>query len=57
MTQGIEKGMEKGINQEKIAVAKKMLLKKIDIDTIIEITGLSKLEIEKIKIQVKVIIK
>ncbi len=50
MEQGMEKGMEKGINKEKIAIAKKMLLKKMNIDTIIEITGLSKLEIEKIKI-------
>ncbi len=47
--QGIQKGMEQGINQEKIAIAKKMLLKKMNIDTIIEITGLSKVEIENIK--------
>lgn len=41
-------GIEKGIKENKLEVAKKMKEKKIDIDTIIEITGLSKEEIEKL---------
>ena len=40
---------QKGIEQGKFEVAKKMLAKKIDINTIIEVTELTKEEIEKIK--------
>ena len=50
--QGIKEGEEKGKIQGKrenqLEVAKKMKEKKIDIDTIIEITGLLKEEIEKL---------
>ncbi len=46
---GMRKGMEKGMQQEKKQTAKKMLAKGLDIETIIEITGLTKEEIEKIK--------
>lgn len=42
-------GYAEGIKQEKIDTAKKMLSKGIDIDTIIEITELTKEEIEKLK--------
>ena len=44
-----QKGIEQGIEQEKLEVAKKMLAKGIDINTIIEVTELTKEEIEKIK--------
>ena len=46
---GIEIGKNDGIQLEKIETAKKMLAKKMPIDVIIEITGLSKKEIEDIK--------
>ena len=46
---GIEIGKNDGIQFEKIETAKKMLAKKMPIDVIIEITGLSKEEIENIK--------
>ena len=44
-----QKGIEQGKEQEKLEVAKKMLAKGIDINTIIEVTELTKEEIEKIK--------
>ena len=46
---GIEIGKNDGIQFEKIETAKKMLTKKMPIDVIIEITGLSKEEIEKVE--------
>lgn len=50
--EGIEKGREEGkkdgIRLEKVMTAKKMLAKKIDINLIIEITGLTKEEIENL---------
>ena len=45
---GIEIGKNDGIQFEKIETAKKMLAKKMPIDVIIEITGLSREEIEKL---------
>lgn len=42
-------GKEQGISQERINIAKSMLKKSIDIDTISEVTGLSKNEILKLK--------
>ena len=45
---GIEKGIDEGSKKEKEKIAKKMKNKKIDISEIIEITGLSKEEIEKL---------
>ena len=54
MEEGMEKGMEKGLKEgekkAKLEMAKKMLKKCIDIETILEVTGLSKEEIEKISI-------
>ena len=47
--QGLEQGRKKGKKQEKIEIAKKMLENDEDIKKIIEYTGLSKEEIEKIK--------
>ena len=53
LEKGIEKGkkegIEKGKKEKQMEVAKKMLIKKIPIETIIELTELSKEEIENIK--------
>ena len=46
---GIEEGVEIGKNESMKETAKKMLAKKMPIDVIIEITGLTKEEIKKIK--------
>ena len=43
------KGIEEGIEKEKIETAKKMLAEKIDIEMIIKITELTKEEIEKLQ--------
>jgi len=48
MEKGIEQGIEKGIKQEKMDSAIKMKAKGYDIDDIIEITGLSKEEIDSL---------
>lgn len=45
--EGMEKGIKKGKLEGKLEAAKKMLEKGIDIDTIVEITGLSKDDILK----------
>ena len=45
---GRKEGLEEGINQAKIETAKKMKLRNIDISDIIDITGLTKEEIEKL---------
>jgi predicted transposase/invertase (TIGR01784 family) len=47
---GIKKGMEQGMKNEKIEIARKMLNEKMDISMISKITGLTKEEIDKIKI-------
>ena len=44
----IAQAKDEGINQNKIEVAKKMLAKKMNISLIVEITGLTKEEIENI---------
>lgn len=46
--QGIEQGIQQGEKKAKMETAKKMLEKGIEIDTIIEITGLNKEEIMKL---------
>ena len=48
MKSGLKQGIEQGIEQEKIHNAKKMLEKNIPIETIIEITGLTREEIENL---------
>lgn len=45
---GLEQGLKQGENQEKVHIAKKMKDKGISINTIIEITGLTKEEIDRI---------
>lgn len=46
---GMRDAREEGIKEGAIKIAKNMLKKGIDIDTIIEVTGLTKEEIEEIK--------
>ena len=43
--------MQKGAKQKQIEIAKKMLENKMDIETIIKITELTKEEIEKLILQ------
>ena len=45
---GIEKGKKKATKETKIAIAKAMIEQKMSINLIVELTGLSKEEIEKI---------
>ena len=45
---GVNKGIKEGIKEEKQENAKKIKLKNISIEDIIDITGLSKEEIEKL---------
>ena len=47
--EGREEGREEGIVEGKIQIAKKMLEKNLDIELIMETTGLTKEEIEKVK--------
>ncbi len=47
--EGIEQGLEQGSKQEKLEIAKNMLVEKINIETISKVTNLSKAEIEKLK--------
>lgn len=47
--EGIKEGREEGISKNKKETAKRMLEKNYDIDTIVEITQLSKEDIEKLK--------
>ena len=44
----IEKGIEKGKIEKALETAKKMLLKGFDTNTIMEITGVNREEIEKL---------
>ena len=47
--EGREEGKAEGIKEQNITIAKKMLEQNIDIETIIEVTGLAREEIEKLK--------
>ena len=44
-----EKGIEQGVEQEKIEIVKNMLKDEVDISVISKYTGLSKEEIERLK--------
>ena len=46
--EGLEKGQEKGEAQKAMEIAKKLLALHVDVNTIVEATGLSKNEIEKL---------
>jgi len=47
--EGKIEGIEQGSRQEKLEIAKNMLVKGTDIEYISEVTGLTKKEIEKLK--------
>lgn len=47
--EGIEKGIKQGIEQEKINTAKNMLNKNLDINLILEVTGLTIEQIQNLK--------
>ena len=47
--QGLEQGVARGEKLKQIEIAKKMILKDMDDESIIELTGLTKKEIEEIK--------
>lgn len=47
--EGIEQGLKEGCQQEKISIAKNLLILKVDINSISQATGLSVEEIEKLK--------
>ena len=49
MEKGIEQGKEEGAKEEKIKIAKSLLLAEVDIKTITQTTGLNIKEIEKLK--------
>ena len=46
---GVLESEKKGILKGKLETAKAMLLKRIDVDFIIEVTGLSKQDLEQLK--------
>lgn len=48
MKQGLTQGIETGAKKEKLEIAKKMKIEKIDLKTIEKVTGLKKEEINKI---------
>lgn len=45
---GMQKGIEKGAQQEKIAIARKLLKEGMDIDKVADITELNKDEVKKL---------
>ncbi len=47
--EGIEQGIKQGAKEKQLEIAKNMLNKNIDINTISEITSLTKEEIESLK--------
>ncbi len=49
LEKGIKEGLEKGIQQEKVVIAKRLLLQNIELDTILSVTGLRLDELEKLK--------
>ena len=48
LEEGIERGIEKGIEKEKTITARKLKSLNISVDTIMQVTGLSAEEIEKL---------
>ena len=47
-TKGFEKGIEKGLKKGKTEIAQKMKAKNMPIEEIVELTGLTKEEVEKL---------
>ena len=50
---GIEKGMEIGAKDKAIRTARKMLMKGMQVDDVVEFTELSRDEVEKLLVKVK----
>ena len=46
--EGVQQGMQQGMQKEKLQIAKKMLSKKIDLNTISQLTGLSIQELKNL---------
>ena len=49
LKEGLEQGIEKGAKKEKIRLAKKVIIKGYDLNEIIDLTGLTEKEIQKVK--------
>ena len=47
--EGIKEGREEGREKEKLEIAENLLKRNVDIDIIVESTGLSKEEVENLK--------
>lgn len=45
----MEKGIEKGMNQRSLEIARKMLAKGMDVATVMEITGLAENQLLQLK--------
>ena len=49
MEKGLAKGMEKGMNKRSLEIARKMLANGMDAATVMEITGLSEIQLQQLK--------
>lgn len=49
LDKGVQQGVKEGLREEKIRTAKTMIEKGFDVDTIIDITGLSRKKLEKLR--------
>ncbi len=49
MEKGLAEGMEKGMNQRSLEIARTMLAKGIDAAMVMEITGLSESQLQQLK--------
>ncbi|UCZ54951.1 hypothetical protein LGQ02_09475 [Bacillus shivajii] len=49
MEKGMEKGYRKGKKLAKVEVAKKLLSKEMPVEEVVEVTGLSKEQVEQLK--------
>ena len=49
LAEGMKKGMEKGMNKRSLEITRKMLANGMDAATVMEITGLSKSQLQQLK--------
>ena len=49
MEKGLAEGMEKGMNKRSLEIARKMLANGMDAATVMEITGLSEIQLQQLK--------
>ena len=49
LAEGMKKGMEKGMNKRSLEIARKMLANGMDAATVMEITGLSESQLQRLK--------